>query len=128
MPKTQLSNGSCYANGDTLTIQLWIKNTFQLDFGVKQFRLVLRSKKASLVLSRAGISSHVEGLRKSGLVSNHKTLHMVPTSNSRTQTKYARLFSFIEVIYIYKVLPYTFSYDYKSPHQTDGQVLLLPLD
>lgn len=42
-----------------LTIQLWIKNTFQLDFAVKQFRLVLRSKKAPLVFSRTGISSHV---------------------------------------------------------------------
>lgn len=59
MPETQLSSGSWYANGDMLTIELWIKNTFQLDFGLKQFRQILMNKKASPVLNRTGISSHI---------------------------------------------------------------------
>lgn len=59
MPKTQLSSASCYANGEMMTTESWIKSTIQLDFGLKQYRSILISKKASLVLSRTGFSSHI---------------------------------------------------------------------
>lgn len=69
------------------------------------------SRKAPPVLSRTGISPHISGLRELGLVRNHKTPHMVPTSSSRTWTKNAGLSCFIEVyVHIYKVLPCKWSH------------------
>ena len=97
MPKIQLSSGSYYANGGMLPTQSWLQNTFQLDFGLKQFRLVLMNKRVLMAFKwgmKVSISSHIKGLGNTGFVRRHQALQMTPPSKSRTSVRH---FGFIDI-------------------------------
>ena len=81
-----------------LPTQSWLQNTFQLDFGLKQFRLVLMNKKVLMAFKwgmKVSISSHIKDLGNTGFVRRHQVPQTMSTSKIRTSVRH---FGIIDVM------------------------------